>query len=134
MATPTPRTPQGSGLLVPITKVMGHLMVVHEALAREWPLTSTNIAGEVRDASTHLDTIIFPREALTPEVILELNAWKDNFRDSLTAFNTGALAGSEPTEGARSEIRDLVRLTWAVLAQLEQEFTGVPIAEPGIAP
>ena len=53
-------TEYGTGLALPIAKAMSHLMIVHEATHREWPLTSKAALAELREAAGHLTGLTAP--------------------------------------------------------------------------
>ena len=133
----TPRTTSGTGLTVPIAKALAHLWLVHEATAREWPITAEQASAEIAEAVTHLRDIIYPEDLLTETLVSELATWNP----TLTTFAATAAAEAvsspeEPFSADHAEdLRSIVRGTWALLALIDREITGLELqADPGSMP
>lgn len=132
-----PRTDAGTGITVPIAKALSHLMLVHEASAREWPLTNEAAAAEVNEAVTHLRDIVIPRDLLTEDTAAGIAEWMD----TLHPFGEDIRRDTSPipdelfhTNAQRENLQAIVRQTWALLAVVDREITGVTGADPGSRP
>ena len=131
-------TANGTGLALPLAKAHSHLMLIHEAHAREWPLSARAATAELREAASHLAGLTYPRTLITAELADELDAWQAAL--SAAVLELGEDAPTDETtplsEANRAKIPDLVEKCWALLTLVDREITGLSPteAEPGRLP
>ena len=108
-------------------------LLIHEAHAREWPLSARAATAELREAASHLAGLTYPRTLITAELADELDAWQAAL--SAAVLELGEDAPTDETtplsEANRAKIPDLVEKCWALLTLVDREITvcGEPSAD-----
>ena len=139
-ATPTPipaTTENGSGLLIPITKAIGHIMAIHTALMREWPMTCAEAGAELHEAQSHLRNAVIPRELMTEDAITQIDLWINDLQDRITTMRALLNLDDPLRESTEVEpLRAFATNSWQLLTHLDRELTGLEPnnTDPGQVP
>jgi hypothetical protein len=131
-------TDRGSGLTLPLAKGISRLILVYNALGRNWPLTQEEAAQEIQEANQHFGGIIVDEHLLSESAIATLNEW----RTSMTELGAELTASSRNTpeeqvvEATKALIRTRAGEAWSVLTLIDRELTGLTDAQtdPGRLP
>ena len=128
-------TDNGTGLILPITKALTHVMSVYTAIAREWPMTAADAQAELEEAKNHLAAATIPEELMTRATVIVINDWKNNLNAAANAID---IATEQPLAEAVSteQLKSLATDTWQLICQLELELTGLTVGQvdPGRMP
>lgn len=120
-----PTSELGTGLVLPIAKALTHLMAVHTAIDREWPLSASDAIAEIQDARDHIRAANVPEHLMTAEAVTTLAGWRAILEDRITT----SPAASEDTPLADvisiAQLHDLAASTWQLLSLLDRELTGL---------
>ena len=131
-------TETGRGLLVPIAKALSHLMLMHSAIRREWPLSGDSARTEIAEAVRHLSDMVVPSDLISEELQLELTNWTTELSGSSTVLAAEVVTDPDaPLSEARVDtLRQLISNTWRLLALIDLELTGLRPADvdPGTLP
>ena len=123
----TPRTDRGSGLTLPLAKGISRLILVFNALGREWPLTQEEAAQELMEANQHFGAIIVDENLLSAEAIEALNTWKQDMQELGAEITSAARNTPEEqlVEATKTLIRTRASEAWTVLSIIDKELTGL---------
>jgi hypothetical protein len=135
--TMTARTESGVGLALPAAKALAHLMLVHEAVAHEWPITTESANAEIGEAVAHTRDLAIDENLITDELNVDIATWRTSITSLAANLTTANLADPDAplTDVHQGEIEDAVRSTWNILALIDREITGLETqADPGNRP
>ena len=129
-------TDQGTGLILPVAKALTHVMIVHSAITRDWPLAPGDAVAELQDALTHMESATLPQQLMTDDAYDTITHWRDQIRVAINANTT--ITDETPLNEAVDVdvIREIARQSWQMLTAMDREFTGLTPAqaEPGRLP
>jgi hypothetical protein len=133
----TPRTERGTGFVLPVGKAIAHLLVVVNAITREWPMTIEEAAAELNETAEHLNDLNFNRDLISTDTNAAIDAWRDQIREALATVQANALSAPD---GSLAEVAprlaQIATDTWTLLTVIDRELTGLSDAatDPGHRP
>lgn len=132
------RTDRGLGLTLPLAKGISRLILVFNALSRDWPITREEAAQEIAEANQHFANINLQENILSDVTFTELTDWRTSMQElgaELLAQST-----SEPEEPLIEATKALIRTrageAWSILTLVDRELSGLPDdqTDPGRLP
>jgi hypothetical protein len=125
-ATIEAATDQGTGLILPISKALTHIMSIYTATTREWPMTVADATAELDAASGHLRDAVIPAELMTDESVTAINGWIAHLNEQLNAVRNNTNHEAQLAEALNiDELKQIASNTWQLLTNLDRELTGL---------
>lgn len=121
------RTDRGSGLTLPLAKGISRLILVYNALGRDWPMNQEEAAQEITEANQLFGSILVDERLLSEEAKNILTEWIGSMQELRDELNTAAQATPEEplVEATKALIRTRAGEAWSVLTIIDRELTGL---------
>lgn len=121
------RTDRGSGLTLPLAKGISRLILVYNALGRDWPMTQEEAAQEITEANQLFGAIMLDERLLSTEARETLGEWIRSMADLRDELSTAARSTPEEplVEATKAIIRTRANEAWSVLTRIDRELTGL---------
>jgi len=135
-----PVTDRGTGVLIPAAKALGHLMLVHQAVANGWGLTNEQARAEIEEALVHANDLSSIADLVATETYTNILGWRAYLLEQLTVLkaelSTAESLDAAVTPETLPAIQDIVQATWATLSAIDRDLTDLRNAEadPGRLP
>ena len=133
-------TTTGSGTALMLAKAQSDLMIVHQAIVREWPMTLEQAVAQLGEAQEHLLAAALPEHLFTEETATAILNWRGALADRIEQMKTAI--GEDQGEQPLSSYVDVTALQeqiaefWSVFTIIDRELTGLPsnASDPGSRP